>query len=199
MFPQDVSQWHSNFISYFPLYEKQPYWGDIDEPGNKPNGTYTSTGLEYVAPDGAKLHHSAKIHSIANALAYTHRFTPGPMANLELDYDVDSRINRAEGMFIDNNGGRIPFDYSMVHAVNRLHLQGMLGFAAWGIPAGLRLRAGFENTLVLDHSFEFEKAGTAYSTERTTWGWSSRPSDAWTRQPSGTTRPSPSSRTTRRC
>ena len=181
MFPQDISAWHGNFISYFPSYEKKPYWGDIDQPANKPNGTYTSTGIDIVGSN-ANFSHSANILALSNVVGYAYRLPSGVTANFDLDYDLSTRHNSASGNFTaDTNyrGSHLPFEYSMVHMLNDLHVQGMMAFTAFGVPAGMRLKAGFENTLFLDHSFEFTKSDTSlpnpdtsFVSDRTVWGWS---------------------------
>ena len=174
LFPQDLSQQQGNRLSYSPAYEKQPYWGKIDDPAAKPNGTYTSTGLGYVASDGARFSHSANIRSVANSVAFTPKLGSA-MGDLKLDYDVDNRTNRASGTFIDDSSNHIPFDYSMTHALNRLHLNGALGFSLGGVPVGFRVKGGFENSLALNHEFTFTKGDSTYETDRTAWGWSSSP------------------------
>lgn len=175
LFPQDVSKWHGSFLAYEIGYDKSPYWGDIDDPRNKPDGSYTSTGLERVYPSGASFDHSANIYSIDNAVSYNHRFPSGTMANLALDFDIDSRTNSAEGTFIDDADSPIPFDYSMRHSLTYMYLQGMFGFELGGVPVGLRLEGGYENTVSLDHSLTFTRYGTTYSTDRATWGWTTSP------------------------
>jgi hypothetical protein len=175
LFPQDVRSLRSNCISYFPAYEQQPYWGNIDNPANKPNGTYTSTGIN-VIENNANFYHSAQIYSVANSIGYIQRFLSGLTGTLNLDYNVDSRSNQAKGILTDaNSGAHVPFNYSLSHMVNTMRLQGMAGFELLGVPAGIRLDAGFNNTLYLDHSFTFEKGGVSYSTDRATWGWTTSP------------------------
>jgi hypothetical protein len=175
LFPQDVQLLRSNYISCFPAYEQRPYWGDIDEPANKPNGTYTSTGIDVVDND-ASFRHSAQVKSVANSVGYIHRFLSGVTANAHLDYNVDSRNNQAKGNLTDaSTGGHVPFDYSMSHVLNTLRLQGMAGFELFGAPAGIKVDAGFDNSLYLDHTFTFEKNGVSYSTDRATWGWTTSP------------------------
>jgi hypothetical protein len=176
LFPQDVASWQSNFISFFPTYEQRPYWGKIDQPEKKPNATYTSTGIK-LSENGASFFHTAQIYSVTNGFGYTHKFpVQGIVANLNLNYDMDRRYNHADGNISDQNtGNTIPFNYTMSHTLNSLNLRGLFSFALFGMPAGLRVNGGFENTLDLTHKFEFDKNGTHYATDRATWGWTTTP------------------------
>lgn len=172
-YPQDVMQWGGNFMYYYPRYEQVPWWGDIDEPTNKPNATtYTTTGNKEIDGD-AYFEHSGKIHSIGNQLGYAHWFRENLVTSFDLDYDVDALRNRAEGKLTDeDNISHIPFDYSLRHTINRLYLNGIMGFKVRYIPVGFKLRFGFENTLALKQDFYYTKNDQAYSSDRTVWGWS---------------------------
>jgi hypothetical protein len=176
LFPQDIRGLHSNYISYFPTYEQQPYWGDIDEPGNKPNGTYTSTGIKVINPD-SRFFNSAQVHSVTNSFDYIHKFNNGPTASLALDYNVNSRNNKANGDLVDDSTGtHVPFDYSLSHTLNTLRLKGMAGFELFGAPAGIKVDGGFENTLVLDHHLDIAKGDSIrFSSDRALWGCTTSP------------------------
>lgn len=172
MYPQDVLNWDGSFLYYYPQYEKQPWWGDIDEPANKPNATtYTTTGNEEINGQ-ANFQHSGKIHTVDNAIGYAHRFGDNLMANFDLNYDVDGLRNRAEGNMTDSdNGGYIPFDYSLRHTLNDIYLNSIMGFKVGAVPVGLRLQFGYENTLALKQELTYSKNGQSHTSKRALWGW----------------------------
>jgi hypothetical protein len=175
LFPQDVSRLQTNCLTFFPVYENLPYWGDIDEPEKKPNATYTSTGIDVSTAD-AGFKHSAQINSQLNSFGYTHKFLNGIVGNLIVDYDIERRTNTAIGTLSDHKTGKyVPFNYSMAHTLNVLKLQGIAGFDLFGMPMGVRLNAGFQNTLMLDKKFSFTKNNVSYDTDRATWGWTTSP------------------------
>jgi hypothetical protein len=172
LFPQDVSTWQSNFISFYPAYEQRPFWGSIDQPAKKPNATYTSTGIK-LYNNGASFNNTGQTYAVNNGFAYTHKFPlQGITANLNLDYDVNTRYNHADGDIASHS---VVFNYTMNHTLNSLNLRGLMGFNLFGMPGGLRVDAGFENSLFLTKKFEFTKNGTNYSTDRATWGWTTVP------------------------
>ena len=147
--PQDVMQWQGNFFYYYPNYMKAPWWGDIDEPGNKPDATYTTIGTE-VADGAASFEHTGSMHTVNNQFGYAHQFA-NVMTSFDVNYGVEAMRNRAQGNFShlepDAQGdnqlvGFIPFDYSNNHMLNNLSLQGMAGFNFMGNAVGLRAKAG---------------------------------------------------------
>ncbi len=172
-YPQDILQWQGNIISYYSKYEQTPWWGDIDEPMNKPNQTtYTTTGIEEINGD-ATFEHSGRIHFVDNQIRYVRWFRENLLASFDLNYDVTSMQNEATGNMTDDvNNGYIPFDYSLHHNLNDIYLRGILGFTVRDNPAGLKLRFAYNNTLTLNQEFIYTKAGITRSTGRALWGWS---------------------------
>lgn len=174
LFPQDISLQHSNALIFFPSYCKSPWWGDIDEVNNKPpKAVYTITGSE-VSESSAHFEESAKMHTSKNTFGYSYRPSGSFTTKLEFDYTLNALRDRAEGNFTNNtNNSFIPFDYSLRHTLNNLHLRGLFGFSIRDIPVGLNLSVEMENTLALKHDFTFTKNDTIkVSTDRTLWGWS---------------------------
>jgi hypothetical protein len=180
-FPQDISQWHGNFITFYPQYQKAPWWGDIDQPDNKPRATYTTTG-SLVSDGPASFKESAKLHTSTNYLGYAYRPAPNLATSFDLDYTVNALRDRTTGNFSNITRDPvttaaldttyIPLDYRLANTFNALQLRATLGFAVREIPLGLRLNLGYENSLALRQQFTFSKDGHAYSTERALWGWS---------------------------
>jgi hypothetical protein len=176
LFPQDMQEWPMYGFIYTPTYSKSPFWGRIDDPLSRPNGNYTSTGLTV---DGFS--HTAKIYSVTNGVSYTHRFSPRMFMLAGLDLDLDARYNGAEGLLHahDDNGNIVgsplPFDYSMLHTLGTGGFTGAGAFFIRGVPTGVRLQFGVQNTAMLSHSMDFTKDNVDYSSDRATWGWTTSP------------------------
>lgn len=177
LFPQDISQQHSNAFSFYPSYCKSPWWGDIDDPNNKPpRAVYTITGSE-ISEAPAFFKESAKLHTSSNQFGYSYRPLENFTANIDFNYSLNALRDRAEGNFTnDSTSSYIPFDYSLRHTLNSYLLRGLFGFSVRDIPVGLKVSLGMENTLALKSTFKFSKdIGTDtinVSTERVLWGWS---------------------------
>jgi hypothetical protein len=176
LFPQDMQEWPLTGFIYTPSYSKLPYWGRIDDPQSRPNGNYTSTGLTVEG-----FSHTAKIYSLTNGFTYTHSFSPRMFMLAGMNANFDARYNGSDGVLHArdslNNivGSPLPYDYSMLHLLGTGGFTGAVAFAPWGVPAGLRLQFGVQNTAALTHSLEFTKDGTEYSSDRATWGWTTSP------------------------
>jgi hypothetical protein len=173
LFPQDVSQQRSNAISFYPVYSKSPWWGDIDEPNNKPpRAVYTITGSEVSEPP-ALFKESAKLRTLLNQFAYSYRPSDKLTAKIDFNYTLNALRDRAEGNFTnDTTKSFIPFDYSLRHTLNSFLLKGLFGFSFRNIPVGLNMSIGMENTLALKSDFTFTKDNINVSTDRALWGWS---------------------------
>jgi hypothetical protein len=176
LFPQDMQQWPFLGLTYSPTYAKLPYWGRIDDPQSRPNGNYTSTGLSTN-----DFSHTAKIYSVTNGLSYTHGFSPRLFMLTGLNLDLDARYTKADGLLHAHDtlgtivGSPVPFDYSMLHALGTGRFTLASAFSIGGVPAGVRLQFGVQNTMTLDHSMSFTKDGVTYNSDRATWGWTTTP------------------------
>jgi hypothetical protein len=176
LFPQDLALWPACGFSYSPSYTKLPYWGRIDDPLVRPNGNYTSTGLTI---DGFS--HTAKIYSVTNGFTYNHQFSPQLFMLAGLNLDVDARYNGADGVLHGRDstgaivGSPLPFKYSMLHTLGTGRFTGAGAFSINGVPTGVRLQFGVQNTATLNHSLKFTKNDTTYNSDRATWGWTTSP------------------------
>jgi len=173
LFPQDLRAQNSNALSFYPIYCKSPWWGDIDEPNNKPpRAVYTITGSETSKPP-AYFKESAKLRTLIKQFAYSYRPHDLFTAKIDFDYTLNALRDRAEGNFTnDTTDTYIPFDYSLRHTLNSYLLKGVFGFPFRNIPVGLKLSFGMEHTLALKSDFTFTKDSSEVSTDRTLWGWS---------------------------
>lgn len=171
LFPQDIGELPVNMLSWSPSYKKSPFWGDIDEPLKKPNANYTSTGINTIFTD-AHFKHTANVYSVGNYFTYSHLLPSGNVLLLSTNYDVDNRYNHADGSLNASGIPNIPFDYTMYHVINKFLLQGGINFKLFGIPAGIELKSGVDNSLLLNSKINFTKNGVNYNSERALWGWS---------------------------
>ncbi|MCX7725762.1 MAG: hypothetical protein N2053_02810 [Chitinispirillaceae bacterium] len=163
LFPQDLLLRSGSYLFYSPVYQNSPWWGDIDEPKNKPNSNndYTITGVEVVR-DGGSFKHSAAIHSITNNIGYAYSLKENFMLSGDIDYNFDIMGNNAEGNFTAYTeyypeGATLPFSYSLTHLKNRLTGCGIAAFTIKDIPVGIKFKAGFDNTLMLKKDLSFSK------------------------------------------
>ncbi len=199
--PQDLLLRQGNYLYYYPQYQNAPWWGDIDEPANKPTtGDYTVTGVDVVDLDGkANFKHIGSMQTVNNNLGYACLLGNNLMANLEVKYSIDALRNTASGNMIGtydtaytlNAGGTLPFEYSNRHTLNRFDIQGMVGTMYRDFPVGIKFSGGFENTLSLKRDLTFSKlnqlAGRTYDADssityhytddraRAMWGWNTSP------------------------
>lgn len=172
LYPQDFSLLPANRLSFFPAYRRDPWWGDVDEPGNKPKPTYTTTGARVV--DGeASFEHSGKIHTSANDLGYRYALPKSWIMDLSADYTVDALRDDAQGYLSnDVSGGHIPFEYSLNHTVNTFDVQAAFAGRLLNVPVGFVVGGGVRNTISLNQELAYETAQSSGTSDRMLWGWS---------------------------
>jgi hypothetical protein len=175
LFPQDLAKTRANTIAAFSSYCKSPWWGDIDQFDNKPNGTYTITGNQ-VIKSTAFFQESAKMQTTQNLVGYSYRPSDNFSLLLDGNFAVNFLSDIANGNFTyDNNGtreGYVPFDYTLRHTLYDAKLRGITGFRIGDIPFGAMLILGKENTLSLHKELNVTKGEDEIrSSERALWGW----------------------------
>ncbi len=175
LFPQDVSKIRANNIAAFSSYRKSPWWGDIDQFDNKPNGTYTITGNQ-VIKSIAFFQESAKMQTTQNQAGYNYRPSEDFALSVDGNFTVNHLSDIAKGNFTyDNNGtreGYVPFDYTLRHTLYDFNLEGVTAFKLRNIPFGAMLSLGKENTVGLHKEINFIRGQDTVSSERALWGWS---------------------------
>lgn len=176
LYPQDILELPEFSFSYFSRYEKLPYWGDIDEPNNKPNGSnYITTGDEII-DNKSSFMHSANVHSVNNQFGLTRRLRKNLLASFDFNYDINGLSSDAEGNLSDSAeiDEFIPFKYSHQHNINNIYLRGIFGFNIREVPVGLFVRLEYENTFYFNQEFTYSKGEYSGSSNRALWGWSTR-------------------------
>ena len=199
LYPQDLLFRQGNYLYYYPRYQNAPWWGDIDEPSNKPaTGDYTITGVDII-DHNASFKHKGSLETIDNNIGYAWLWRSNIMANIELDYSIDALRNSASGNMIGTydsaytiiGKGTLPFEYSNRHTLNRFSVQGLIASTYKDYPFGIRFNGGFENTLSLKKELSFSKLKEIesdvydpdsmksyhyYNDEaRALWGWNTNP------------------------
>lgn len=175
LFPQDVAKIRANNITALSRYCKSPWWGDIDQFDNKPNGTYTITGNQEIR-SSAFFQESAKMRTTQNQIGYNYRPSENFTLYLDANFTFNFLSDIAKGNFTyDNNGtreGYVPFDYKLRHTLYDLNLRGTTAFKISEIPFGAMLTLGNENSLRLSKGINFIRGQDTVSSERAFWGWS---------------------------
>jgi len=191
LYPQDLLLRQGSYFFYSPQYQNSPFWGDIDEPANKPNTNvdYTITGVD-VMNNGGTFKHSGAVHTFLNNFGYAYQLPSGSMANVEFKSDVDALRNSASGNFTGNtypDGKTFPFTYAMGHTLGTFTGKAMFASSIRELPFGVMVEGGMKNTLQLSKKLTFSKysklsdsvynedALVDYSMEgdnaRAFWGW----------------------------
>jgi hypothetical protein len=162
LYPQDLMLRSGNYLFYSPEYQKNPWWGDIDEPARKPatNTDYTITGKEIVDENGY-FKYSGNIYSVNNNLGYAYRINENLMSSFKLNYNIDALQADYEGVMTGNEAyaeanGKIPIDYSSRHTFNEFSIEGMIGTKLFDMPFGVKIDGGVETTLGLNSNLELE-------------------------------------------
>jgi hypothetical protein len=175
LFPQDVAKIRANNLTAFSSYCKSPWWGDIDQFDNKPNGTYTITGNQEIRST-AFFQESAKMQTTQNLVGYNYRPSDDFSLSLDGNFAVNFLSDIAKGNFTyTDNGpreGYVPFDYTLRHTLYDINIRGVTAFKIGEIPFGAMLTLGKENTLALHKELNFIRGQDTVSSERAFWGWS---------------------------
>lgn len=161
LYPQDLLLREGNYFFYSPEYINGPFWGDIDEPTNKPRTTvdYTTTGMS-VSRDGGTFSNTGTSHTINNNFGYALRLNENIMASLSVNSNVDVLWNHAQGDFTGNTypeGETLPFDYKMGHTLANFSAHAMAGMRMNETALGVSVFASRRNTALLMKELTFSK------------------------------------------
>ena len=162
LYPQDLMLRSGNYLFYSPQYQKNPWWGDIDEPARKPttNTDYTISGMEIIDNDGY-FKYSGNVYSVNNNLGYAYRINDNLMSSFKLNYNIDALradyggVMTGDGAFAEADG-KIDIDCSSRHTFNEFSVEGMIGTKLFDMPFGVKMDAGVETTLGLNGDLELE-------------------------------------------
>lgn len=168
-FPQDIFLTGTDFAYYYITYQKNPWWGDIDEPELKPNNTYIKTGENIEeGSSGSSFEHNSYLHKCKNYVGFGRKISETARTRFDLTYLVHSMRNKATGSFGD--GGNT-FDYNEHHSIQELFLRSILALKIKGHPVGFMIGIGSDFASDPDLEFEYSQNGTKYNLSRLIWAW----------------------------
>ena len=174
-FPQDVFLGQGDFVSFYSTYQKDPWWGDIDEPTLRPNNTYIQTGETIDGgANGSYFEHKSYFNLFKNTLSYGRIISDKARTRFDLHYSLHSLRNSAEGYFAPDSGGAgsVTFDYDEGHSIQEIYLRSILGVKIRDIPVGFNLSLGTQYALDPELEFLFTRDGMNYQSNRLIWAWS---------------------------
>ncbi len=174
-FPQDILKLQTDNAFLTSNYENKPWWGDVDDPPNKPmnesanrpNNTYIATGENIDLGDG----NTFKCKSGINALSTTGGFTYSLKDSLKCRFDLrgSSWFQRARA---SGTSGTTSFEYNGRNSFNELYLTSILAGYFKKTPVGLKLGIGRENSTKPHLDFTVKNNGTETSYNQLYWAWS---------------------------
>jgi hypothetical protein len=172
-FPQDILKFTNDYAFYYISYENKPWWGDVDDPPNKPmnespnrpNNMYLATGESIeTGSNGNFFKHRSFTNAIQNQVGFG-RAHANYTTRFDLRYSAWAMRSRASG-YINTT----TFDYAEKSAFHELYFTGILGTKFKDIPIGIKLGLGGVYTTYPD--LEFWTNNPNISTNRLLWGWS---------------------------
>lgn len=158
-FPQDIMLIPGEQAFTYFVWETFPWWGDIDEPENRPYNKYILNGEKT-----SESHYYAAI----NTFSIRPGFTRQPKENLKLKFDLLMQADRlkADAKGVQEDG--IRYAYLEKHAIREAYLNTMIATFYKGLPVGFRIGLGAVNTTkpALDHDLS-----SGVQSKRLRWGW----------------------------
>jgi hypothetical protein len=92
---------------------------------------------------------------------------------IDAEYSLGVLKNTSEGNFTNqDDNGYIPYEYSLGNTIHDILLTSVLGFPVRGIPVGIKLGFGFNQSGRPESEIKFTKENTPYNSNRMLWGWS---------------------------
>jgi hypothetical protein len=178
-FPQSVLELDKDMLWVTASYQSLPWWGDVDEPMNRPNDSYASTeqSINFVKEAGdtesSYFSQYGFMSVIEGQVNYFHKWAKNVKSMLTVKYTLEAMYGNAEGNLRaeTNTIQYIPFAYDVSHHIHNFYAEGVLGFLFGDNPSGLKLGFGYENTGNLSSSFNATVEGIDIKSDRLTWGW----------------------------
>jgi hypothetical protein len=172
-FPQDILLVQKDFAYYYTVYQRQPWWGDIDQPDLRPSPTYLLTGEKIgVKGSGDYFQHDANLYNWKNTLGFTWTFAQDLKTRFDLEYAYTPLRSWAEGAATDSLGNILNFRYDNALSMHDFYLTSYLAFKWRDIPFGLKLGGGRQSTTQPRLKWTITENDTAYTAQRQIWAWS---------------------------
>ncbi|MCX7883169.1 MAG: hypothetical protein N2314_08115 [Brevinematales bacterium] len=178
-FPQDLTLWEKPFVAVGVSYQSLPWWGDIDNPTNRPNEGYTSTeeNIQFVKQAGETQQSYFQTYGSTHVMGVNLQYFGRQKQTsffVRFGYQPRWMITSAKGNLRGETNGEyhyIPFSYEASHLINALSVEGIVAGRLQGFPVGLKMAFSYENTASLENSFRATVDGKTISSERLVWGW----------------------------
>jgi hypothetical protein len=169
-FPQDLLKFDKDHVFYSLSYERKPWWGDVDDPPNKPvnesanrpNNTYLATGESIVDQNGDSFEHKSHINAIQNQIGFSRSLKHAIKARLDLRYSAWPMITKAAGK-VDN----LIFQYEEYNSFHEIYLNSILAKKIGDVPVGIKI--GLGGIATSKPEVESDIPGNS---NRLYWGWS---------------------------
>ncbi len=181
-FPQDVGFFKRDYVSYTMAYQSMPWWGDVDEPSNKPDDSYASseehiTFAQYTNDtQSPTFNRSGYATVIKNTVRFVKNLKSGFNFMVDLIYKSRSLESSADGNMRvvkdDESISYIPFSYSSSSFGYDVHLISTFGYRIKGIPVGLKLGIGRQTFGEPSSHLSATVDGINVDSDRILWGWS---------------------------
>ena len=172
-FPQDIRLIPQDFAFLYTVYQRSPWWGDIDQPDLRPSTTYLLTGEKYGVKGSADyFFHNASVYNWKNTLGFTKTLTPLLKLRFDLDYALMPFRNRAEGALGAGSGNALRFSYSDALSNHDIYLTSYLATLWREIPLGFKFGMGMWSATAPRLEWNITENGTTYSADRHLWAWS---------------------------
>jgi hypothetical protein len=174
-FPQDLLKFQKEFVFFYASYEGKPWWGDVDDPPNKPinesanrpNNSYLATGADVVDGDGTTFKHKSGINALNHLLGFDHTFNNGIKSRFDIRYSGWLMHAKAEG-----SSGATSFEYKERNSFHEIYQTSIFAGMFRDYPIGIKLGLGLVNTTKPTNELTISTNGVTNSSNRLYWGWS---------------------------
>ncbi|MCX7725763.1 MAG: hypothetical protein N2053_02815 [Chitinispirillaceae bacterium] len=159
-FPQDIFLVPGgDIISFYTSWQWFPWWGDIDEPENRPYKQYVLNGQRTATSE-----HYADINQYDGRVNLYKIVSEKIKLNFDLTYSTQHLKADAVGVLEEGN---TPYIYSERHKIRDFYLTSTMATYYKSTPVGFRLGLGLVSTSKPKVSLITENS----TIERVLWGW----------------------------
>ena len=167
-FPQDIWLMPADYFFFMTTWQKQPWWGDIDQPDLRPSPTYLLTGEKIgVKGSGSYFKHDANLYNWKNIVGLCREMSPTLKLRFDLDYTFMPMRAKAQG-----EAGSLAYDYKEGHSIQDVYLTSYLATFWRSIPVGFKFGMGRQASTEPDVDWTINNNGTTSQAQRIMWAWS---------------------------
>ncbi len=167
-FPQDIFLMPGEQVFFYGAYQFFPWWGDIDEPENKPNKEYILTGEK---TESSK--HYEAINQFQTMVGFMKFIKDSMKLRFDLDYTSSHLKADAEGLTstYGSLSPNLPYTYRGRNAIRDLYLTAMLATHYKNLPIGFKIGIGVQRTSKPDLELYLFNGGQTTRSSMLLWGW----------------------------